>query len=67
MNPNGAVTPSSIGSVSVTSSIGHSDDDSTAINSAGSCARLAARDYAFADCSEIYLAGKRTSGIYEIW
>lgn len=38
-----------------------------------SCARASthcattSREYAFSDCSEIYLSGKRNSGIYEIW
>jgi hypothetical protein len=70
-NFNGPVTPGSGGggggSGTMTSSIGNSEDDSLAMNSAGSCSRLAARSYGFADCSEVYLAGKRTSGIYEIW
>ena len=49
------------------------DESSNAVPS-GSCSRAVAngglsgaREYAFADCSEVYLAGKRTSGIYEIW
>jgi len=52
---------------------GNSDDDLTAVIAGGPCSRLAAnvltaaREYAFVDCSEVYLAGKRTSGIYEIW
>jgi hypothetical protein len=49
---------------SSTPSMGNSDDDITI----SPCARSkAAREYAFVDCSEVYLAGKRTSGIYEIW
>jgi hypothetical protein len=49
---------------SSTPSMGNSDDDITV----SPCARSkAAREYAFVDCSEVYLAGKRTSGIYEIW
>ena len=46
------------------SSMGNSDDDLTTTP----CARaVAAREYAYVDCSEVYLAGKRTNGIYEIW
>ena len=62
--PSGPTTTSS------TTAIGNFDDDITA---GGSCARKAvsgltsAREYAFVDCSEVYLAGKRSSGIYEIW
>ncbi|CAF2545682.1 unnamed protein product [Rotaria sp. Silwood2] len=55
---NGGPTTSS------TSPMGNPDDD--IIDSL--CARsTGARDYAYVDCSEVYLAGKRTSGIYEIW
>ena len=44
--------------------MGNSDDDITS----SPCTRsTAGREYAFVDCSEVYLAGKRTSGIYEIW
>jgi hypothetical protein len=66
-NSNGGVATSS------TPRIGGSDDDITAAIAGGSCARAAAnglaaaREYAFVDCSEVYLAGKQTSGIYEIW
>jgi hypothetical protein len=62
-----------IGTTSSSSSIGSSDNDITGAIAGSPCARAAAngftsaRDYAFADCSEVYLAGKRTSGIYEIW
>ena len=63
-NSNGA---GSQNSGTISSSVGNSEDDSLAANSAGSCSRLSARNYAFADCSEVYIAGKRTSGIYEIW
>ena len=64
---NGAA--SSIAPAVVTSSNGgNSDDDSTNVNPLGTCSRSsAAREYAFVDCSEVYLAGKRTTGIYEIW
>ncbi|UJR10670.1 hypothetical protein I4U23_014865 [Adineta vaga] len=56
--PNNGLTTSS------TPSMSSSDDDLTT----SPCARAAAaREYAFVDCSEVYLAGKRTSGIYEIW
>ena len=51
---------------SSTPSMGNGDDD---INT-NLCSRslaAAAREYAFVDCGEVYLAGKRTSGIYEIW
>jgi len=71
INPGGAVTSSSAVSTSITNV--NSDNDSTAINSGGSCTRISstgltpAREYAFIDCSEVYLSGKRTSGIYEIW
>ncbi|UJR35156.1 hypothetical protein I4U23_027925 [Adineta vaga] len=60
-------------STSTASSNGNTDDDLSSIIAAGPCSRLAAsaiaaaREYAFVDCSEVYLAGKRTSGIYEIW
>lgn len=68
MNSNGGVTASSTVSSTVTVSNGNSTDDSTAVGAAGSCARpAAAREYAFVDCSEVYLAGKRNTGIYEIW
>ncbi|CAF3586633.1 unnamed protein product [Adineta steineri] len=44
--------------------MGSADNDTAS----SACARaMAARDYAYVDCSEVYLAGKRTSGIYEIW
>ncbi len=71
INPSGVITPSSTASITITN--GHFDDNSTTIISGGSCARIVAngltsvREYAFVDCSEVYLAGKRTSGIYEIW
>lgn len=46
----------------------NSDDEINNIVNGVSCSRSAApREYAFVDCSEVYLAGKRTSGIYEIW
>ena len=53
------------GSVTTTPSMGNGDDDITT----GPCTRstAAAREYAYVDCGEVYLAGKRTSGIYEIW
>ena len=66
-NSNGGIT------ISSTPSIGSSDDDSTTVIGGGPCTRAAAngltstREYAFVDCSEVYLSGKRTSGIYEIW
>jgi hypothetical protein len=58
---------------SATTINGNSDDDSTSGIASGSCSRItangliSAREYAFVDCSEVYIAGKRTSGIYEIW
>jgi hypothetical protein len=45
--------------------MGHADDDIPTSPCTRSTA--AAREYAFVDCGEVYLAGKRTSGIYEIW
>lgn len=67
-NPNGAAPASSIAPAVVTASNGNIDDNSTGVNSMGTCSRPAiAREYAFVDCSEVYLAGKRTTGIYEIW
>lgn len=66
-------SPSVPTSVASTSLNGNSVDETTGINASGPCARLAAsgilsaREYAFVDCSEVYLAGKRTTGIYEIW
>ncbi|CAF0945900.1 unnamed protein product [Adineta ricciae] len=49
---------------SSSSSMGNPDDDL----STTPCARaVAAREYAYLDCSEVYLAGKRTNGVYEIW
>jgi hypothetical protein len=51
--------------ISSTPSIGNSDDD--AVGSPCTRSTTAAREYAFVDCGEVYLAGKRTSGIYEIW
>jgi hypothetical protein len=69
-NPPGSITTSSTAS---TSANGNFDDDFTGI-AGGPCSRkgiingiTSAREYAFVDCSEVYLAGKRTSGIYEIW
>ncbi len=50
---------------SSTPPMGHADDDITTSPCTRSTA--AAREYAFVDCGEVYLAGKRTSGIYEIW
>ena len=67
---NTSVTTSS---TPTTPSNGNTDDDLTSIIAGGPCSRLAAnalaaaREYAFVDCSEVYLAGKRTNGIYEIW
>lgn len=62
INPSGVITTNS------TATNGYSDNDSITNSVASSCTRLAsARDYAFVDCSEVYLSGKRTSGIYEIW
>lgn len=46
--------------------MGTADDDISGSPCSRSTA-AAAREYAFADCGEVYLAGKRTSGIYEIW
>jgi len=45
--------------------MGNSDDDVPS----SPCTRstTTSREYAFVDCGEVYLAGKRTSGIYEIW
>ncbi|CAF1185586.1 unnamed protein product [Adineta steineri] len=44
-------------------------EDSTTNYANGACTRLGAcgREYAYADCSEVYASGKRTTGIYEIW
>ena len=56
-----------------TSTLGNSEDDVLTATAAGACTRIEvngfvpAREFAFIDCSEVYLAGKRTSGIYEIW
>lgn len=52
-------------SISSTPSMGNSDDDVPS----SPCARSTAnsREYAYVDCGEVYLAGKRVSGIYEIW
>ncbi|CAF0765141.1 unnamed protein product [Rotaria sp. Silwood1] len=55
------------------SRIENSDDDGATILGGAPCTRIAvnglvpSREYAFIDCSEVYLAGKRSSGIYEIW
>lgn len=66
MNPDGIVIKSS--TLPATVSNGNSDDNSSLNNLSGSCACFgSAREYAFVDCSEVYLSGKRTSGIYEIW
>lgn len=49
------------------------DNETSKTNPPGPCPvgfadKLASiRDYAFMDCSEVYLSGKRTSGTYEIW
>jgi hypothetical protein len=45
--------------------MGNADDD--IVTSPCTRSTTAAREYAFVDCGEVYLAGKRTSGIYEIW
>ncbi len=73
-SPVPSISPGTVVTASSTSiTNGNSDNDSTAINFGGSCTRISAigltpaREYAFVDCSEVYLAGKRTSGIYEIW
>ena len=53
---------------SPTSTLGPFDADVPAVVTDAPCSlSAAAREYAFVDCSEVYLAGKRTSGIYEIW
>ena len=64
LNGSNANTTSS----TVPSGSGNSDDEINNSVNGVSCSRpAAAREYAFVDCSEVYLAGKRTSGIYEIW
>ncbi|CAF1203359.1 unnamed protein product [Rotaria sordida] len=67
-SPSTLISPSTIinGGLTTTSSSSMINPEDDIIDSI--CARSAgARDFAFVDCSEVYLAGKRTSGIYEIW
>ncbi|CAF3329821.1 unnamed protein product [Rotaria socialis] len=77
--PSQAVSNPNSNGVSLTNStispsrIENSDNDTTSVIAGGPCARIAvnglvpSREFAFMDCSEVYLAGKRTSGMYEIW
>jgi len=59
LNPTGTSSTSLSGGVFGNETFG--------INGSGLCAIPTAREYAFVDCSEVYLAGQRTTGIYEIW
>lgn len=69
-NPNSGTLANS---TTLSSRVENFDDDATSILSGGPCALIAvnglapSREFAFIDCSEVYLAGKKASGIYEIW
>lgn len=68
LNSSAPTTASSTTITTTTTTSSNSDDEINNIIPGVSCSRpAAAREYAFVDCSEVYLAGKRTSGIYEIW
>ncbi|CAF4307781.1 unnamed protein product, partial [Adineta steineri] len=66
-NTNGNTPASSTPSTSINRN--SNNEDLPTNYAGGACTRLGAcgREYAYADCSEVYASGKRTTGIYEIW
>lgn len=69
-NANGQLVPNTVPSTLVNSNM---DEDTQKGITGGPCTLALAnglsssREYAYIDCSEVYLSGKRVSGVYEIW